>query len=311
MAVSTRRVGDHGSNLKAVASDGKRPLAVVIVTYNSSSVLTGLLDSLPAGLDGVDSFEVIVVDNASQDRSADIARVHPIGPSVIETGRNAGYSAAINAANATIAAHKNILVLNPDIRLYPGAARILNDRLADPSIGIAVPQILNENGSISRSLRREPSVTTAWADAIVGSRLAARIGLSEIIDDAAVYEREGPVEWACGAILAVAARARQAVGDWDESFFLYSEEVDFQERVRRCGLSILYDARAQAVHIGGDIQDNAYLCSLMSANRIRYYRRRHGTFATALFRLGVIAGETMRLPLGQRHRAALRGAIMA
>jgi GT2 family glycosyltransferase len=288
-----------------------RPLAVVIVTYNSSSVLGGLLDSLPAGLKGIESYEVVVVDNASMDQSVAIALAHPIGVRVIRMGRNAGYSAGINAATATIEPHKNVLILNPDVRLHPGAGRIMNERLNDPSVGVVAPRMFHEDGSLCLSLRREPSLGTAWTDALVGSKLAALMGLSETVTDRELYAKGGAVEWAVGAVLAIGARTRQVVGDWDETFFLYSEEVDYQERVRRSGLSVLYDTEASVMHIGGKFQDNPWLCSLMSANRIRYFGRRHGPLATMLFRLSVIVGESMRFPLGQRHRAALRAAFTA
>src|SRR5580698_3655266 len=100
-------------------------LSIIIVTYNSADVLQSLLDSLPAGLDGVASFETIVVDNDSRDNSVDIAAHHPIGARVIRMGRNAGYAAAINAGAATVSKDANLLVLNPDIRLQPGAAATL------------------------------------------------------------------------------------------------------------------------------------------------------------------------------------------
>ncbi|MGO4440705.1 glycosyltransferase family 2 protein [Rhizobium sp. RAF56] len=311
MAVLTSEFQDQGRERMSTSWDETRPLALVIVTYNSSEVLPGLLDSLMAGLEGVEDFEVVVADNASADRSVDIALAHPIGARVVQTGRNAGYSGGINAATDTIAIHKNILILNPDVRLYPGAARVLNERLRDPSIGIVAPQIIEEDGSIHRSLRREPSITTAWADALLGTKIAIRLGLSEIVEDATTLEKGGSVEWAVGAVLAISARVRQAVGDWDESFFLYSEEVDYQERVRRRGFTICYTVSAKATHIGGDITENPTLCSLMSANRIRYFQRRHGRFATGLFRLAAIVSGIMRSPLGLRHRAALRGALTA
>lgn len=300
---------DRKTKPEATRLEKPRPLAVVIVTYNSSSVLGGLLDSLLAGLEGVESYEVVVVDNESADESVDIALAHPIGVRVIRTGRNAGYSAGINAATATIEPNRNVLILNPDVRLHPGAAKIMNERLRDSSVGVVAPRMFNEDGSVCLSLRREPSLGTAWTDALVGSKLAARLGLSETVADAKLYANGGPVEWAVGAVLAVAARTRQVVGDWDETFFLYSEEVDYQERVRRCGLAVLYDTEASVMHIGGKFQDNPWLCSLMSANRIRYFGRRHSPLATMLFRLSVIVGETMRIPLGQRHRAALRAAF--
>ena len=152
-------------------------VSIVTVTYNSADVLPGLLDSLAAGLQGVSDFEVLVVDNASHDRSADIARSHPLHPRVIQTGRNAGYAAAINAAQLTIHADRSILVLNPDVRLISGAVGALVKRSADPRVGVCVPQTWNEDETLSLTLRREPSVVTAWAEAMLG-RFAIRLGLS-------------------------------------------------------------------------------------------------------------------------------------
>jgi N-acetylglucosaminyl-diphospho-decaprenol L-rhamnosyltransferase len=284
-------------------------LSIVIVTYNSASVLPALLDSLPAVLEGVKQFEIIVVDNDSTDNSVDIALSHAIRPRVIRMGRNAGYAAAINAATATIHPEAQLLILNPDVRLLPGAASLLVDRLTDSSVGVAVPRILAEDGATSWSLRREPSIMTAWTDAILGGRFAARIGTGEMIGDLAFYEQGGLIEWATGAALAVAARARALVGDWDESFFLYSEEVDYLRRVRESGVSVAYVPQAQVVHIGREYLGNPRLSALMTANRIRYYRRYHGPLSAAVFRLSIIAGEAIRAVLGPGHRAALRAAF--
>jgi GT2 family glycosyltransferase len=224
-------------------------------------------------------------------------------------GRNAGYAAGINAATTLIAEESDILILNPDIRLSKGCMHHLHKWLCWEKIGIAVPQILNEDGTIATSLRREPSLLTVWSDALLGAKLAAYLGLGEIVAKSQLYRSGGAVEWATGAALAVAARARRTVGLWDESFFLYSEEVDYMERVRRAGLEIAYEARARAVHIGGEYHANPYLSGLMTANRIRYYRRHHGPLATMFFRLAIIVGETMRFALGPGHRAALWAAL--
>ena len=96
-----------------------------------------------------------------------------------------------------------------------------------------------------------------------GGTLAARIGMGEMISDPAIYDRGGLIEWATGAILAVAARARGVVGDWDESFFLYMEEVDYLRRVRECGFSVAYVPQAQAVHIEGEYSENPGLSALL------------------------------------------------
>jgi GT2 family glycosyltransferase len=284
-------------------------LAVIIVTYNSAEVLPGLLDSLSAGCRDIDELEIIVVDNDSRDCSVELARAHPVGARVIETGRNAGYAAAINAATATVRRHSDVLVLNPDIRLMPGAARTLCEQLADLAVGIAVPQMMSEDGHLAPSIRREPSLITAWTEAVLGGTLAARLNLGEVVKSPALYREGGPVEWATGAALMISARARLAVGDWDESFFLYSEEVDYLRRVRECRLSVVYVPQAKAVHFGGDYESSPFLSGLMTANRIGDYARRHGRLATAAFRLALIVGEAMRSGRGPSHRAALRAAL--
>jgi len=280
------------------------------VTYNSAPVLPGLLDSLSAGLDGIREFETIVVDNDSADASVEVALAHSIRPKVIRMGRNAGYAAAINAAARSVRPDANLLILNPDVRLLPGAGARLIDRLVDQSVGVAVPRILAEDGTTSWSLRREPSVITAWSETILGGRMAARIGMGEMIGDPAIYNQSGMIEWASGAILTIAARARRAVGDWDESFFLYMEEVDYMRRVRERGFSVAYVPEAQAIHFGGEYSENPRLSALLSANRISYHRRHHGPLSTAVFRLSIIVGEGVRAIRGAPgHRAAMLAAL--
>lgn len=284
-------------------------LAVIIVTYNSAEVLPGALDSLAAGLEGIEDYIVYVVDNASVDNSVALAAAHPIRPTVIQTRRNGGYAAAINAATAQLPPNADMLVLNPDIRLLPGAVKPLVERLRSPKVGVAVPQIIEEGGRVSLSIRREPSLTTAWADALFGGTIATRIGRGEIVGISSIYYQGGSIEWATGAAVAISARARHAIGDWDETFFLYSEEVDFQRRVRGMGLRVEFVAEARAVHYGGEYRQRPRLYQILTANRIRYFRRYHGPVATALFQLGVIAGEAIRSVRSNVHRAGLRAAL--
>lgn len=283
-------------------------LAVVVVTFNSATVLPGLLDSLPAGLDGLEA-ELIVVDNDSRDNSVVIAQSHPTAPKVIRMGRNAGYAAGINAAAAMLHPDTDLLVLNPDIRLAPASMRRLIGQLQDPSVGVAVPQILNEDGTVSLSIRRMPSLVTSWSDALLGTTVASKLGIGETVRDRTLYQRGGRIPWATGAALIISAQARRRVGSWDESFFLYSEEVDYLHRVHQCGLAVLYDPGSRMIHIGGEYHENPFLSALMTTNRIELYGRHHGWAKTILFRLSIVVGESMRAMLGSGHRAALRAAL--
>jgi N-acetylglucosaminyl-diphospho-decaprenol L-rhamnosyltransferase len=287
----------------------RAPITAVVVTFNSAKVIPGLLDSLEQGFAGVEDWEIVIADNQSTDDSVAIARSHPARPRLLETGRNGGYSAAINAVADTVPAHRSILVLNPDIRLTRGSVVALRQGLADPRVGIAVPRIVDEDGHLALSLRRMPSVVTAWSEALLGGRISEHLGLSERIADPRVYRQGGSVEWATGAAFLITPEARARVGAWDESFFLYSEEVDYCARVRSAGLRIDYVPDSQMVHIGGDYAQRPWLSALLTLNRVRYYRRHHGTLNAALFQAAIVTGKMIRSPIGATHRAAFWAAL--
>jgi N-acetylglucosaminyl-diphospho-decaprenol L-rhamnosyltransferase len=283
-------------------------LTALIVSYNSADVLPQLLDSLwEERLEGT-HLDILLVDNASSDGSVVLAAAHIAAPRIIHMGRNAGYAAAINAGLAEIPSNHPVLLLNPDIRLRPGAINTMMIALKD-SVGIVVPRLIDPDGHLHHSIRTEPSLLTAWSEALLGGDRAARMGLGEIITNKKRYEQRGLVQWASGAALLISANARRRVGPWNESYFLYSEEVEFMQRVRAKALHILYEPSSVAVHVGGESNRDPALFSLMTLNRIRYYRERHGAFAAMLFQLAIAAGMALRLRKGQIYGPALRAAL--
>lgn len=284
-------------------------LDVVVVTYNSAAVLKDLLDSLQVALAPISSVRVIVADNASSDSSAAIARHHPIGAFVVPVGYNAGYSAGINIAVSRFGRNCALLLLNADIRLHPDCITAMLAALQGPRVGVVVPRTLHDDGTLSHSIRREPSLLTAWSEALLGGRLAGLLGLGEIVMDKTAYETNQDIALASGAILMVSAAARERIGDWDERYFLYSEEVDYQRRAREAGFTIRLVTDAVCAHIGGESNSDPGLFSLLTTNRARYYRRYHGPVATAFFRLAILVGEGIRFALGPTHRAAFIAAL--
>src|SRR5690242_8954064 len=141
--VSAGRMKPRASGPDAGHATGA-DLRLVVVTYNSAEALPGLLDSLADGLAGVGRFEIVVVDNGSSDASVAIARGHPCGALVIETGRNAGYAGGINAGCRGMPAHADLIVLNPDVRFGPGSVQPLLERLRDGRVGVVAPLIRHE-----------------------------------------------------------------------------------------------------------------------------------------------------------------------
>jgi GT2 family glycosyltransferase len=289
-----------------------RRIAVVIVTYNSADVLEDCLASLSAGAGEVELADVVVADNASKDGSTAIADRADLPVKVVQLGRNAGYAAAINAGLAALDLDDvtAVYVLNPDCRLRPGAVAPLLACLDEPGRGIAVPRMVNPDGSLQPSLRRAPTVGRAVAEAVLGER-AGRLGtLGELVTDPRAYAHAGPFVWATGAALLISSRVVREVGAWDESYLLYSEETDFCLRAADLGWRTWYEPASVIEHIGGDSGVNPVLAALLVVNKVRLYRRRHGPVAGAAYYLAVLAGEAVRALTGRRTSRASVTALL-
>ncbi|MDX2545667.1 glycosyltransferase family 2 protein [Streptomyces sp. WI04-05B] len=284
------------------------PVAVIVVTWNSASVLPGFLAALPDGMAGLD-WRLVVADNDSADDTVEVLRTLAPDATVVQTGRNAGYAAGVNAALGAAGEYGSVLICNPDIRMREGCAKRLVDSLGQ-GVGIAVPLLYEEGRDTPhRSLRRESSVTRALGEALIGNTRAGRFPrLSELVTDPAAYQRSTRADWATGALMAVSGDCLAACGLWDESFFLYSEETEYCLRARDLGYATQLEPTAEAVHLGGDSQVSPRLWTILTLNRVRLYRRRHGPLATAAFRSAVLLRETSRAALG---RPAARAAATA
>lgn len=261
---------------------------IVVVTYNSARHVERLLQSIPEAADGL-RVRCVVVDNNSQDDTVSVVRARS-DVELVEAGGNYGYSGGINIGRSRVGPCSSLLILNPDLELVPGAIAQLYQSLSEPGVGVTVPMLRGRDGSLYFSLRREPSLSGALGEALFGDHWASRPDwLSETIRDERVYQQPCDVGWAGGAALMISAACDSAVGEWDYTrFFLYSEEIDFATRARRCGFRIRYVPTACAHHEAGGSGKSVALMALQSVNKVRYYEKHSNHFSAVLFR-GIIA----------------------
>lgn len=313
------RVTDQATALEPepLRSHTTHRIEVIVVTWNSAALLDGLLSSLAPGLTGL-RWRLTVVDNASADDTVAFTenwlREHQdVSGRVVQTGRNAGYAAAINIGLAQAAPYTAALILNPDVRLDAGSIGHMLDVLdapASPPAGIVVPRLQEPDGTLFHSLRRDPSVARALGDALLGRRAGRFPGLSEIIRDDGAYRTTTTSAWAGGAMLLVSEPCLSACGAWDESFFLYSEETEFALRARDRGFATRLAPQAIATHLRGDSATSEYLWALLTVNRVRLYRRRHSRPATLLYWCAVLLRESLRAALGKRPNRSAAAALL-
>jgi GT2 family glycosyltransferase len=262
-------------------------------------------------LAGVD-FELIAVDNASPDGSGEFMQALAPSATIVSTGCNGGYAAGINAGVAAARPYTAVLVLNADVRVGDGCVAELLKSLRQPGIGIAVPRLVDADGHVIDSMRREPTVARAFGDALLGAQRAGGFrALGEVVTDRRAYELEQRTDWAEGSTQLISAECWRACGPWDESFFLYSEETEFDLRARDLGYATLYVPSAHAIHLKGGSGISHRLWTMQVLNRIKLFRRRHGRLATALFWLATLIRESTRSALGRGNSREAARALLS
>ncbi len=289
-------------------------VAVVVVTYNSADVLSGCLESLRrGGADGVELTDVVVVDNASDDATTEIAKDFDGLPvSVVQLLENVGYAAGLNAGVTALGSRPPdaVMLLNPDCRLRPGALATLARALRVPGRGIVAPRLVNVDGTLQPTLRRLPTVSGVFAESLLGGRIADRVGLGELIFTDGPHARPGTAPWVTGAALLLSWALLERVGPWDESFLLYSEETEYMLRAADHGWSTWYEPTAVVEHKGGEADTSPGLAALLTVNRVTLFRRRHGAAKGLAYAAGVLIGTAARAAAGRLTARASLAALL-
>jgi len=295
----------------ANTSDHKPAVTVVVVTFNSEDLMPGFFQALPRGLVGVDAAEIVVADNGSTDRSIEISRELWPQVTVVPMGRNAGYAAGINAAVRAARPSDAIVVLNADIRLGDESIARLLDTVAESGVGIAVPRLVDGDGQLLKSLRREPTVLRTLGEAVLGGTRAGRYGsLGEVVEQNRRYDIATEADWASGCAWLISRECWDTVGTWDESFFLYGEDADYALRARDRGFRLKLAPTASAIHLVGSSHQIPRLWAMSVWNRYRLFRRRHGPLRSAAFRGTLMLNEGIRaLPGRTVHRAGFAALV--
>jgi len=283
-------------------------VGVVIVTYNSEDAIAALVRSMEVGLAGL-AWDGVVIDNDSHDGT--LMQLQSCGMRVIQMGFNAGYAAAINRGVQQFPTARSVLVLNPDVALVEHSVSELLAGLDDPLVGVTIPQMRDFAGNLAFTQRRTPSLPRALGPAVIGGERAMRFAwLSEMVANEHDYLAATDVAWGVGAVFLIARACIDAVGDWDESFFLYSEETDYCHRALTAGFRTRYIPTAIAYHEGGGGVNQPRLRSMMVINKVRHYSRLHRAPAAWLFYSAVVLNEAIRAMMGNDAAKAATFALL-
>ena len=233
-------------------------LGIVIVNWNTRDLLRDCLRSIEQSKDV--SYRVVVVDNASDDGSAEMVRTEFPHVALIANANNCGYPAANNQGLRMLGferdgsddAPRYALALNPDTLLPPDALREMVAYMdADPRVGAAGPKLVLPDGSLDLACRRSFPTPEISFYRMVGlsklfprSKRFGRYNLTYLDPDV-----ETEVDSVVGAFMLVRREAIQRAGLFDETFFMYGEDLDWAFRIKQAGWTVKYNPRVTVTHV--------------------------------------------------------------
>lgn len=270
-------------------------LTIVIVNWNTRQLLLDCLAAVPGATAGIIA-ETWVVDNGSSDGSVEAVRAQFPTVHIIANQDNRGFATANNQA-IRVSSGRHVLLLNSDTIARPESlSRLVRFLDAHPEVGIAGSRLLNADGSLQPSWAMFPSIPTE----LVGKKVRIRRRYPTV-DGSLAYS----TDWIDGAVLMIRRSILDQVGLMDESYFMYTEEVDWCYRTRRAGWKVCYLPDSEVVHFGG--QSSKKAATRMKAelylSKLRFFGKHYGPMPTVTLGLGLQA-----IFLG---KAILGGAILA
>ena len=304
-------------------------LGIIIVTWNVKTLALQALYSLVADLasSGLTS-HIVVVDNASHDGTPQAVREAFPQVQVIDSGGNLGFGRGNNIGLQTLGFGTDapaeslpcaVYLLNPDTITQLGATRALYEGLfSDSNIGLAGAHLLNGDGSFQHGAFAFPGLRQLWAEFFPtpGRFLEGRFNgryPRAWYDSTALFE----VDFTLGATMMMRRDVVQQTRGFDESFFMYAEEVDWGWRIHQAGWRTVCVPTAKVVHLVGQStsQVKPRSTSNLWESRMRlfckYFPRWKEQLARLMIRIGIARKQQMLLhdtSLSEADRAAMQGA---
>src|SRR6476469_2205203 len=268
-------------------------VTVVVVTYNALPWLEQCLDS-------VAGYNLVIVDHGSTDDTLELVRRKRPDARMIEQD-NKGMGGG-NNAGMRVAAGRYFFLLNSDAWVVgDGIDQLVAYGDAHPEAAVVGPRLRNTDGTLQRSVRGEPTVWRLATEYLCIRKLAPRTRLlNPLYVGGFNHDEEMEADWLYGPALLVRRAAVDAVGMFDEAFFMFSEEVDWMTRFRRAGWKVLFFPGAEVVHVGGATHGGSmYVENLRS--HLRFFAKHDGPKTAERARVLLLWSLRLRVLIQRRE----------
>lgn len=275
-------------------------LTAIVVNYNTRDLLHRCIGNLRSSARAAGaSLQVVVVDNASRDGSAELLRRDFADCEIVLNDTNVGFGRANNQALPLVRG-RYLLLLNTDAFVAPDSigttVRYLDEH---PRCGLLGVRLIGRDGSLQPSCRYFP---TPWNEFLVRAGLAVWFPGTRLIDDMHWdHAASRACDWVPGCYYLVRKNVIDTVGLFDPRFFLYYEEVDHCRAVKAAGWEVIFFAGTTVVHIGGEsartdaevTRAGSQIDALQIESGLLYHRKHHGKRGVAALMMLTAAGDAL------------------
>jgi GT2 family glycosyltransferase len=263
-------------------------VSVILVNWNTRRLTDEAIASLRRFETSL-ALEIIVVDNASSDGSADYLEGRHPDIRVVRNGENAGFARG-NNLGVSVATGEYVLLLNTDTvfheEVLPACLAVARAHGA-----VVACRLLNADGSVQVSAEPFPAAGRQLLDVFASSRSLEARRLRPL----RALRGPAPVDWLCGAFLLVERGIYNRLGGLSEDIFMYGEDTEFAWRARRAGVPSWHVPGVSIVHLGGGGNHGSMRSLVLSdAGRLRAFAKIRGALPALLFRGALIARSLLR-----------------
>lgn len=288
-------------------------LSITIVNWNTREDLHNALCSIDQH-PPQEPFEVIVVDNASNDGSVAMVKEEFPKVQLIANDWNAGFTKGHNQAWKA-SRGEYLFILNSDTITLSGSLQKLLEFARDhPEAGIIGPRLLNPDGSLQYSCRRFPNLAAAvFRNTPLGKLFPQNRYTRDYLMTDWDHTLSRPVDWVSGAALLTRRDLFEQLNGFDEGFYMYCEDVDLCYRAWQAGAQVIYYPDAPIIHAIGHSTDQAAnkMIRVFHTSMYRFYRKHYAHQTPFYLRPFVLPGVILRASLFilKNYRDALMRAL--
>ena len=276
-------------------------LSIIIVNWNSASLLRKCLETVHACTKGIE-FEVIVVDNASFDDASEMVKSEFPAVKFVQSAINLGFSRA-NNLGAAGAQGRNLLFLNPDTEIVGSALRRMSSFLDMTwDAGIVGCKLLHTDMSVQTScVQPFPSILNQALDVEFLRRAFPRFGLWGMQAILRTDQKPAAVEVISGACLMIKSDVFRSVGQFSSNYFMYAEDADLCFKTKQAGFRAYYVGDVSVVHHGAGSSDTKpesnFASVMMRESLLKFMRTQRGPVYALAYQCSTVLIAALRLLL--------------